>query len=141
MKTWWARLGDELIPACEESTKLLRRLAPGEGLQLNAIRVRSLDWHKMYFACCREIGRNRDPQRDEDSIDGELRIRAGHYEVIFVDGHEVRYPKRIAFDKLTADQWAQLWPSLDAAMLDGFGFDFEEWKYSGRVRQDEQEAA
>jgi hypothetical protein len=119
----------------------LRRLAPGEGLQLNAIKVRSLDWHKMYFGCCREIGRNQDPQRDEDSIDGELRIRAGHYEVIFVERREVLYPKRIAFDRLTADQWAQLWPSIDAAMLDGFGFDFEEWKKSGRVRHDEQEAA
>src|SRR5688572_10814531 len=123
MKAWFAKVGDALAAACDESAKLIRRLSHGEGVVMQAYRVRSLHWHRMYFGICRQIGENQDPQRDEDSIDCELRIRAGHYEVMFIDGHEIRYPKRIAFDKLSADQWAQLWPSLDLAMQERFGFD------------------
>lgn len=130
MKAWFAKAGDMLAAGCEESARLIRNLGPGEGVQMNAIKVRSLKWHKMYFACCREIGHNQEPQRDEDSIDYELRIRAGHYDVIYVDGIEVRYPKRIAFDKLTADQWAQLWQSLDLAMQEHFGFDHTAQRYA-----------
>ena len=130
MKSWYAKAGDMLAAACEEAEKLIRRLGPGEGVMMQAVKVRSLSWHRMYFACCREIGVNQDPQRDKDSIDYELRIRAGHYEVIFVDGIEVRYPKRIAFDKLTADQWAQLWPSLDLQMQEHFGYDHTARRYA-----------
>lgn len=130
MKAWFAKAGDMLAAGCEESAKLIRRLGPGEGVMMTAIRVRSLQWHRMYFACCREIGQNQEPARDEDSIDYELRIRAGHYDVIYVDGIEVRYPKRIAFDKLTADQWAQLWLSLDLAMQQHFDFDHTAQRYA-----------
>jgi len=130
MKSWFARPGQDLVltPADEPSSKLVSRLAPGEGLVMNVLKVRSLEWHRMYFGCCREIGQNCDPVRDENSIDYELRVRAGHFDVMFVDGHEIRVPKRIAFDKLTSDQWAGLWPSLDLAMFETFGFDFEAWK-------------
>lgn len=130
MKHWFSRLGRNLIPADASSERLLLSLADGEGLLLSTIKLRSVHWHRMYFGCCREIGKNCDPQRDEDSIDGELRVLAGHFNVIPGDGFEIRVPKRIAFDKLTADEWAALWPSLDLAMQERFGFDFERWKYA-----------
>lgn len=130
MSGWFAKVGDMLAAGCEESAKLIRNLGPGEGVYLSAKKIRSLKWHKMYFGICHEIGQNQDPVRDKDSIDCELRIRAGHYDVMFIDGHEIRYPKRIAFDKLTADQWAQLWPSLDLAMQERFGFDHTAQRYA-----------
>lgn len=139
MKAWFARLGGYLIGADSKAEKLISRMAEGEGMVLSYVKVRSLDWHKMYFGCCREIGVNCDPQRDEDSIDLELRIRAGHYTVSFIDGIEIRSPKRIAFDKLTAQEWAGLWPSLDLAMQEHFGFDFEAWKRGDRRRDDEEQ--
>lgn len=128
MKAWFAKLGSHLIPADAVATKLVDKMVTGEGLVMNVIKVRSLAWHNMYFGCCRTIGRNCDPERDEDSIDAELRIRAGHFDVMFIDGHEIRVPKRIAFDKLTAQEWSDLWRKLDLAMQEGFGFDFESWK-------------
>jgi hypothetical protein len=132
MKGWFARVGQLLAPADEESARLVSKLGDGEGLRLSVTKVRSLDWHNMYFGCCRAIGLNCDPVRDEHSIDYELRIRAGHYDVMFVDGVEVRLPKRIAFDKLTSHEWAALWLSLDLAMQEHFHFDFDSWKRSGR---------
>lgn len=129
MRGWFAKVGDRLAPADSTAAEIVRKMQAGEALMMSVTKVRSLQWHRLYFGCCRAIGENCDPPRNEDSIDAELRIRAGHYDVIFVDGHEVRVPKRIAFDKLTADQWAALWPSLDQAMQEGFGFDFEMWKH------------
>lgn len=139
MKHWFSRLGRNLIPADKRSERLVLSMADGEGLLLSTIRLRSVHWHNMYFGCCREIGKNCDPQRDEDSIDLDLRIRAGHYTVSFIDGIEIRSPKRIAFDKLTAQEWAGLWPSLDLAMQEHFGFDFEAWKRGDRHRDDEEQ--
>lgn len=128
MKHWFSRLGRNLIPADAAAERLITRMADGEGLVLSTIKVRSVHWHRMYFGCCREIGQNCDPPRDEESIDSELRVLAGHYTVMYVAGFEVRVPKRIAFDKLTAQEWAGLWTSLDLAMQERFGFDFERWK-------------
>jgi hypothetical protein len=70
------------------------------------------------------IGANQDPARDEASIDNELRVRAGHFDVFWVDGHECRVPKRIAFARLTADEWAELWPSLELAIREHFGDEY-----------------
>lgn len=125
MRLWFAkcsrgqRVG--LMPTDEQSHASIRPLGDGECVQIKITRVRSVPMNKMYFAICREIGMNQDPQRDEDSIDYELRILAGHYEVMFVGGKEVRYPKRIAFEKLTHDEWMELWPSLELAMNERFG--------------------
>lgn len=121
MKILLAKHGRGFLAAEEEAEKLHREMGAGEVMMLEVIRIRSLPWHRMYFGICREIGLNQDPQRDEDSIDYELRIRAGHYDVMFVDGLEVRTPKRIAFKKLTYDQWAALWPSLELAIREHFG--------------------
>lgn len=128
MKGWFARRDDHLVPADSASVKLVGRMEEGEALVMSVLKVRSLQWHKLYFGCCREIGQNCDPPRSEDSIDAELRVLAGHFDVIPGDGFEIRVPRRIAFDKLTADEWAELWPSLDQAMQERFRFDYENWR-------------
>jgi hypothetical protein len=128
MKVWLAKVhrGEKvgLVPTDEQGLALLQRMADGECAEVEVVRPRSLQWHRMYFGICREIGLNQDPQRTEASIDAELRVRAGHYDVIMVDGHEVRVPKRIAFHKLTGDEWAELWPSIELAIRAHFGEEY-----------------
>lgn len=150
-----ARAG--LIAADSDAEDVVSKLGEGEIHLWRLIRVRSIQWHRLYFGLCRQIGKNQDPQRDEHSIDYELRILAGHYEVIYIGknvlatrlaqifktlwrvmppvlrsecdqivaflerGQEVRMPKRIAFDRLTADEWSELWPSLELAIRERFG--------------------
>lgn len=128
VKHWFAWTGKFLVPFDAAAERYVNKLEPGEGLVMSVKKVRSIYWHNMYFACCREIGHNCDPERSEASIDPELRVRAGHFDVLFVAGHEVHVPKRIAFDEMDAHEWAALWPSLDLAMQEGFGFDFQAWK-------------
>jgi hypothetical protein len=128
VKLWLARFTRGaivgLIPTDDESRRAINRLADGECVEVEIIRPRSLQWHRMYFGICREIGQNQEPTRDESSIDHELRVRAGHFDVMFVDGHECRVPKRIAFARLTPDEWAELWPSLELAISEHFGDEY-----------------
>lgn len=125
MKLWFSKVqrGERvgLIPADDESRALLSRMGDGECAEFEVVRPRSVAMHRMYFGICRTIGQNQDPPRDEDSIDNELRILAGHYDVMYVDGHEVRVPKRIAFAKLSHDEWMELWPSIELAISEHFG--------------------
>lgn len=115
-------MGRGFIPVDEESRKLHRSLVPGEILLFRPLRVRSLRWHRMYYGICTEIGQNQDPVRDKSSIDMELRMRAGHKELVGLLGdQELWVPKRIAFDKMSPEEWAALWPSLELAIREHFG--------------------
>jgi hypothetical protein len=113
-----------LIPTDDIAKRILSRMEDGECAQVELVRPRSVPMHRMYFGICRQIGENQDPQRTEASIDAELRVRAGHYEVMLIDGHECRIPKRIAFDKLSHDEWMELWPSLELAIREHFGDEY-----------------
>ena len=121
MRIWLAKVRNALAPTDDASRAVINRLGAGECVEVIVTRPRSVRWHRLYFALCREIGKNQDPPRDEDSIDYELRILAGHYDVMHVEGHEVRVPKRIAFDRMTHDQWNELWPRLEMAIAERFG--------------------
>lgn len=124
MKGWIVKKGRGFLPADEEAARMHVRMKDGECVEAELVQPRSVQWHRMYFGICREIGKNQDPVRDESSIDNELRVRAGHFDVLWVDGHECRVPKRIAFAKLTARDWEELWPSLDLAIREHFGEEY-----------------
>ena len=110
-----------LIPADDAARSLLERMADHECAEFSIVRPRSSAWHRLYFALCRMIGDNQDPPRDESSIDMELRILGGHYEVMHVEGHEVRVPKRIAFDRMDGDEWAEYFRKVEQAIVVRFG--------------------
>jgi hypothetical protein len=123
-KLWLARRGKVLIPTDQQSERFIRKMEPGECAVFEASRPRSVQWNRMYWALCRSIGENQDPPRDESSIDLELRIRAGHFEIFLMDGHEIRVPKTIRFAEMDADAWAELWPSIEQAITDRFGAEY-----------------
>lgn len=128
MKLWLAKVAGRksvgLIPTDDIATKVLSRMADGECVQIELVRPRSVQWHRLYWGLCRQIGDNQDPARDEDSIDAEIRILSGHFETIFVAGHEVRMPKRIAFNKMSADEWAFYWQKAELAVSERFGYEY-----------------
>jgi len=128
MSTWFHKVSRDgksgLVANDDEGRAILNRMGDGECCQVKIIRPRSVSWNNMYFAICTEIAKNQDPVRTKESIDAELRIRAGHFELIVVDGHDVRFPKRIAFEHLSADEWAELWPSLELAICEHFGEEY-----------------
>lgn len=117
-----------LVPTDDESQTAISKLGDGECVIVKLVRPRSIKWHRKYMATCAEIGKMQDPVRDTDSVDYELRVLGGHYDVMYArkgnELYEVRTPKRIAFDKLTADQWEALWPSLELAGRERFGNEY-----------------
>lgn len=134
MRLWLAKISGRtqpgLIATDETGRTTLAKMEDGECAEFEIRRVRSLPWHRKYFGICRSIGQNQEPARDEDSIDHELRILAGHYDVMRLRDRksnelfEVRTPKRIAFHKLTQDEWERLWPSLEQAGIERFGAEY-----------------
>lgn len=124
MNGWLAKQGRGFIAADDETARVHARMSDGECARVKLIRPRSVQWNRMYFGICRAIGNNQDPPRTEDSIDHELRIRAGHFDVFKVDGHDYGMAKRIAFDQMTADEWSELWPSLEQAIREHFGEEY-----------------
>ena len=134
MRLWLAKITGKssigLVPADEDSRAAVAKLEDGECAEFEMRRVRSLPWNRKYFGICRTIGQNQDPPRDEDSIDHELRILAGHYDTMRLrdrksgEMFEVLTPKRIAFHKLTQDEWEKLWPSLEQAGIERFGAEY-----------------
>jgi len=93
VKLWLAKITGRtsvgMIPTDDISKKVLSRMADGECAQVELVRPVVCSG-TMYFGICRQIGLNQDPQRTEDSIDAELRVRGGHFEVMLIDGHECR---------------------------------------------------
>lgn len=128
MRLWFAKVrrGEKagLIPTDEDSRALVNRLNDGECVEIEVSRPRSVQWNRMYWGLCRTIGENQDPPRDEDSIDAELRILSGHFDVMYIEGHEVRVPKRIAFQKMDADQWAEYFQRAEMAISERFGSEY-----------------
>jgi hypothetical protein len=124
MAAWFYRKGDALVPADDAAKRGIAKMGEGECVEVSIVRPRSVQWHRMYFGICGVIGENQDPRRDAESIDYELRIRAGHFDVMLIEDHEVRVPKRIAFKKLSAEKWAELWPSLELAISTRFGNEY-----------------
>jgi hypothetical protein len=85
-RLWFAKQRAKVLaPADAEAEKLLAKMQLGECALFEVQRPRSVAWHRMYFGICKTIGENQDPQGDASSIDAELRIRAGHFEVLLFD--------------------------------------------------------
>lgn len=126
MSAYFYKKRGALYPSDEEGARGLLKMGEGECVLVTIIRPRCVSWHRKYFGICSDIGANQDPPRDKDSIDHELRVLAGHYTVTYVEGFEIRSPKRIAFDKLSADAWEALWPSLEQAIAQKYGAEYLE---------------
>lgn len=113
-----------LMPADSDAEETIGRMGDGEYALCKLKRVRSPKWHRMYMGICRVIGKNQDPQRSQPCIDYFVRIMAGHYETVIAAGRQEKVPKRIAFDELTADEWEEIWPSLELAIRENFGEEY-----------------
>ena len=132
MGKWFHRVDDHLVPFDEPSLKSVRKLEPGELVELEQYRSRSPSFNAWYWACCTEIGHNQDPARSKESISDEIKVRSGHYTVMLINiGDElveVRSPKHINFRAMNADQWNEYFKNADQVMLQHFQFDSQAFK-------------
>lgn len=128
MKLWFHKVSRNdksgLVPDDDDGRAILRRMGEGECCQIEITRPRSVEFNKLYWGLCREIGQHQDPPRDEDSIEAEIRILAGHYEVMYFAGREVRVPKHINFKTMGADEWNDYFKRAEVAIAERFGSEY-----------------
>lgn len=127
-KQWLVRKGLALVAGDEKALKAIKRLGEGELVQMMMERSRSPDWHRWFMAGCAAIAQNSDEPMTTHAAKELLKLKAGHFDPYEIHGEFLKVPKSIAFEKLTADEWAELWPSLDRAAREHFKFDFELFK-------------
>lgn len=114
MPEWFRRIGDTLMPCDETALAALRKLKDQQAVRLHIDRVRSPEWHRLYFKRCAVIGENLG--LSTDAVDAKTRMMAGHVELAGQwEGRDLLVPARIAFDKLSADGWNAIWLGLEKA--------------------------
>jgi hypothetical protein len=83
-------------------------------VKIHIDRVRSPEWHRLYFKRCAVIGENLG--MSTDAVDAKIRMMAGHVEMAGEwKGVSLYVPARIAFDKLSASGWEAIWQGLEKA--------------------------
>lgn len=117
MRVFLQKRGDGLLaPACETSEALVARLATGEAIEADwkTRNTRSVQWHRRYFALCNLIYQNCEEFRSVEDVHLQLKARAGLYDSLITlpNGTQAMLVRSIAFDNMTADEWAQAWPRL-----------------------------
>ena len=116
MPIWLQRDGDFLIACDDHALQAVRKLREGQKVLVHIDRVRSPDWHRLYYARCKAIGENQEPQLSANAVDLKTRMIAGHKDFVGQwNGVDMFVPARIAFDKLSREGWERIWQSLEAA--------------------------
>jgi hypothetical protein len=124
VSAWFFKKGKALHPADEDAEKGVAKMGDGECVLVTIERARCPILFRKYHAMCQRIAEN--TGRDKDGIDYEIRILAGHYNVLPGDGFEIRTPKRIAFAKLSQEQWEDYFQRAEQAIAEKWGPEYLE---------------
>lgn len=107
------KLPHGFVPAGELAKKVFARVKVGEVVRLEPKRSRSLPWHRRYWALVNLIADNTSYSKKQ--IHELLKLRCGcSMEIIERSGNVVTVPDSIAFDKMSADEWADYWERVVA---------------------------
>lgn len=129
-RVYLARAGDFLASTDEESLKLIRKIGDGEEVAFKPLRVRSLLWHRRYWALMSQLSPHITeinislgaepvmmPIRSSYELHTAIKLITGHCitQHIKGTGYVLRIPKPTDFDSMTADEWSEFYPkALDA---------------------------
>lgn len=134
MRIWLAKRDNAFRPTDEESEKILQRMEDGEARPFKPIRVRSLRWHRKYWAnigetwhCVNEL---RVPVGDghhiqypihcPDDLHEALKLLTGLYDTYPIVGTDfaLRKPKSTSFDEMDAAQWEKHYKLVQDAIFE-----------------------
>ncbi len=134
MRIWLAKHDNAFRPTDEESEKILRRMEDGEARPFKPIRVRSLRWHKKYWAnigetwhCVNEIqipvggGHHIDYKITcQDDLHEALKLLTGLYDTYPIVGTDfaIRKPKSTSFDEMEEDEWTKHYRAVQDAIFE-----------------------
>ncbi len=129
-KLWFCRAGDFLAATDEKSLEFIRKLGDGEERAFKSMKVRSLKFHKRYWAMLDDIYPHITeidisltktpammPIQSAEDLHTALKLISGHCWTKHIQGtpYVLRVPKPTNFADLSAEEWSEIYPRfLDA---------------------------
>lgn len=128
---YFARAGDFLVPTDDESRAFVRKLGDGEEAPFRPMRVRSLLWHRRYWAMISQISEYITeinislgpvpvmmPIQTPYDLHTAIKLITGHCITQHIHGtsYVLRIPKPTNFEEMSADEWSQYYPRVISAI-------------------------
>ncbi len=99
----------------------MKKARPGEALELEIKRPRSLTNHRRGMSLLRYVFEAQDRYRTMEDLLVEMKLRCGHYdEHITLQGEIVLNPRSICFAEMDEDSFLELYPKMVQAAIDCF---------------------
>ena len=134
--------GDTLIPADDAARNLVASLKPGEGVSVEAKRVRNVAFHRKFFALLRlafdawepeepRTWRGEALRKDFDSFRRDILVLSGHFDAHYgVDGSVSLEARSVSFAKCDEAEFAEVYSGvldvLWSRVLGSAGYDSPE---------------
>ncbi|MBQ0074641.1 MAG: DUF1367 family protein [Prevotella sp.] len=116
MKGLYIKRGGAFYPFDDETYDKFRKIKEGKAVELQFTQKRNIEFHRKYFALLNTAWAYLSEEQEKvyGSIEGfrkTLQIAAGYYEPVldFQEGRFVKSPASIAFDKMSEEEFAELY--------------------------------
>ena len=119
MELWLTRTlsGFSADESDADTVRRLKRIPLGTTVQVELRQPRSVPELRYYWQLCSLVAINHRDFIAREQVDQALRILTGHCDVFTLDGRTVEVPRRIAFNKLSQEEWrAYLLRAKDAVV-------------------------
>jgi hypothetical protein len=91
----------------EAAANSMRRIPVGTTVRCEIVKPRSASQLRMYWAMCSLVAMNHAELQTREQVDQALRLLTGHVDLVKVGGQTLQLPRRIAFAKLSQDEWTE----------------------------------
>ncbi len=91
----------------EAAANSIRRIPVGTTVRCEIVKPRSVQQLRMYWAMCSLVAMNHAELQTREQVDQALRLLTGHVDLVKVGDQTLQLPRRIAFAKLSQDEWAE----------------------------------
>lgn len=101
----------------DEAAADMRRIPMGTSVRCEITRPRSVPQLRYYWQLCALVAMNHAELQTREQVDQAIRILTGHVDLVRIGDNVVQLPRRIAFSKLSQDEWqAYLMRAKDAVL-------------------------
>jgi hypothetical protein len=104
-------------PDDDDARESCKRIPVNTVVRCDITRPRSLPQLRYYWAMCALVAMNHAQLETREMVDQALRILTGHVDLVTIGNQTVKIPRRLAFAKLSQDEWqAYLMRAKDAVV-------------------------
>lgn len=95
-----------LVADDPDAVESLKRIPLGTTVRCEITRPRSVKQMRYYWSLCALVASNHSELQTREQVDQALRLLTGHVDLVKVGDKVLQIPRRIAFSKLSQDEWS-----------------------------------